>query len=189
MTGCWRPDPERYLMWYRKSQTEGLTFEIQEYDEDGLAEIDVADTDSGQGYINAILDGKVIGGATFSYHSGVPVLESIGVDNPLNGVGSKMTMHLLQYWSNLGLNHSEFGWNASPYARALLQSLRNKGHEIQTNVPRQHWRSEEDWQSVVPKDIDSDRLDEDLKRTPYQWRGTMFGVSTAPAQKKLLDYD
>ncbi|MFK5151067.1 hypothetical protein ACI4CU_27275, partial [Klebsiella pneumoniae] len=71
--------------------------------------------------------------------------------------------------------------------RTMLQGLRNRTHQVETNVPKQHWRSEEDWLRVVPEDIDSDRLDEDLKRTPYQWYGTLFGVSTAPMQKNLFE--
>lgn len=172
-------------MWYRRAQA--LRFEIQEYDEDHSTEISEPDTNAGGGYINAYLDDQYVGGGTFSYHSGVPILETIGVDNPLNGVGGQMVRYLLKYWNDHGMDHSEFGWNASPYARTMLQGLRNRTHQVETNVPKQHWRSEEDWLRVVPEDIDSDRLDEDLKRTPYQWYGTLFGVSTAPMQKNLFE--
>lgn len=171
-------------MWYRlctQLMDDNLVFEIEEYNEEDEK---INDPDlNGHGSIAAFLKHypNPLGGATFSYSNAEPYLESIGVNQPFNGVGGAMVRALLNYWADHDMDFAHIGWNASPQARAMLQSLRNRGYQVESNIPESKWRTQEQWDEVSkPSGVDTSRIDQDLALTPYESTGALFEVSTRP---------
>lgn len=168
-------------MWYRAaSQLNEPRIEIVEYDENE-EEVPYSGTNGGTISAYDSATDKFLGGITYAYYNGVPMMEDAKVYDMGRGVGGLLARKLMEHFEAHGHTRVDMHSTATPRARTMIQSLRNHGYDVNSNVPQENWRTKDEWNAQHQDSnfgVDSSRVDDDILLPPYSWHKPLFTIRT-----------